>query len=137
MAKYELPKDLMAFWQPDLPRAAGLEWMKLSKQEQEQSNSEALEFMRLLPWKGAQKTALQNLPWPRTGVILDDGTLLADDVIPDELKECQIIVGAFIGAGIPFDLPALAHVMLTVGHLLIPSSDIRNGDIRPWNSSIH
>ena len=93
--------------------------------------------MDTLPWKGAKKTVLQNLAWPRTGVLLDDGTLLSDKQIPNEINECNIIVAAFIAAEVPFDIPALIHIMLCVGHLLIPTTDIRNSDIRPWNSSMH
>jgi hypothetical protein len=137
MAKYELPKDLMAFWQEDLPQAAGLEWRKLNTEGQRQTLIQAARFMDFLPWRGSKKTIVQNLCWPRTGVILDDGTLIADNATPEKVKECQIIIAAFIAADIPCDLPALAHVMLTVGHLLIPNTDFRKGDIRTWNSSIH
>lgn len=137
MPEYKLPKDMKAFWQPDLPRTAGQAWMKLPREQQEETILHATEFMGLLPWRGAKKTVIQNLAWPRSGVILDDGTLLADNIVPDKVKECSIVVSYFIGAKIPFDIPAMTHVMLMVGHLLIPTTDIRNGDIRPWNSSTH
>ena len=37
-------------------------------------------------WKGYKTTSTQSMQWPRKGVIRSDGTTIADDIIPSELK---------------------------------------------------
>ena len=93
---------------------------------------QATEFMEQLPWKGVQTTEDQSLAWPRTGVILKDGTLLSNTEIPESIRECSIKVSYFIAAGVPFDIPALTHVILTIGHLLIPGASVKKESLTSW-----
>ncbi len=37
-------------------------------------------------WKGNKATSIQFMKWPRTGAIRPDGTVVDDDVIPNEVK---------------------------------------------------
>jgi len=37
-------------------------------------------------WKGSRSTTIQNMLWPRTGVIRKDGTIIDSDILPSELK---------------------------------------------------
>lgn len=137
MAKYELPEDLAALWDEGLPSKASEAWEKLSDDERKKALSDATSFMEQLPWRGKKTSAMQNLTWPRTGVILDDGTLLPSNIIPKEIKDCTAMVATFIAANIPVGIPAMAHVFCFVNGLLIPGNDIKNNAIRPWNSTIH
>ena len=88
--------------------------------------------MEKLPWKGEKTTEHQNLAWPRTGVSLKDGTLISDSEIPEAIRECSIKVSYFIAAGVPFDIPALTHVILTIGHLLTPGASVKKENLTSW-----
>ncbi len=37
-------------------------------------------------WKGVKSTSIQSMQWPRKNVIRSDGTIVADDIIPSEVK---------------------------------------------------
>ena len=37
-------------------------------------------------WKGSKATETQSMQWPRSGVVRRDGTTVADDIIPSEVK---------------------------------------------------
>ena len=39
-----------------------------------------------IKWKGSKTTSTQSMDWPRTGVVLADGSAVADDSIPREVK---------------------------------------------------
>ena len=125
-------EDLAAYWKPHLVREAGEIAIKTPRDQMENIMVQATEFMEQLPWKGLKKTENQSLAWPRTGVILKDGTSLSDSEIPESIRECSIKVSYFIAAGVPFDIPALTHVILTIGHLLIPGASVKKESLTSW-----
>lgn len=129
--------NLIDYWQPELVREAGEIAIKIPRDDMESIMVQATEFMEQLPWKGAKKAECQTLAWPRRGVTLKDGTIIPDTEIPEAIMECSIKVSYFIAAGIPFDVPALTHVMLTIGHLLIPDADVKKESLIPWKHTIH
>ena len=123
---------LGAYWQPDLVRDACQIALQTPRDQMEDIMVQATEFMEQLPWKGVKKNKCQSLAWPRTSVILKDGSVLPDTEIPESVKECSIKVSYFIAAGIPFDIPALTHVILTIGHLLIPGASVKKESLTSW-----
>lgn len=127
-----MAENLIDYWKPDLVRQAGEVAIKTPRDQMEIVMVQATEFMEQLPWKGAQRTEYQSLAWPRTGVTLKDGTLLPDTEIPESIKECSIKVSYFIAAGVPFDIPALTHVILTIRHLLIPGANVKKDNLVSW-----
>ena len=131
------PRNLIEYWQPDLVREAGEIAIKIPRDHMEDIMVQATEFMEQLPWKGAKKAEDQTLAWPRRDVTLKDGTLISDTDVPEAIMECSIKVSYFIAAGIPFDIPALTHVMLTIGHLLIPDADVKKDNLMPWQQTVH
>ncbi len=124
--------DLAAYWKPNLVCEAGEIAIKTPRDQMENIMVQATEFMEQLPWKGHKKTDSQSLAWPRTGVTLKDGMLLPDTEIPESIRECSIKVSYFIAAGVPFDIPALTHVILTIGHLLIPGASVKKENLTSW-----
>ena len=132
VASDKTAERLMAYWEPDLVRQAGQIAIQTPRDEMEVAMVQATEFMEQLPWKGVKTTGLQSLAWPRTGVSLKDGTFLPETEIPESIRECSIKVGYFIAAGVPFDIPALTHVILTVGHLLIPGASVKKDSLTSW-----
>ena len=125
VAQQNTAETLIDYWKPDLVRQAGEVAIKTPRDKMETIMVQATEFMEQLPWKGVKKNKCQSLAWPRTCVILKDGSVLPDTEIPESVKECSIEVSYFIAAGIPFDIPALTHVILTIGHLLIPGASVK------------
>ena len=123
---------LLDYWKPDLVREACQIAIKTPRGKMENIMVQATEFMEQLPWKGAKKTRNQSLAWPRTGVSLKDGTLISDSEIPEAIRECSIKVSYFIAAGVPFDIPALTHVILTIGHLLTPGASVKKENLTSW-----
>ena len=69
-------KDLVAYWKPHLVREAGEIAIKTPRDQMENIMVQATEFMEQLPWKGVKKNKCQSLAWPRTSVILKDGSCL-------------------------------------------------------------
>ena len=131
-ARQNTSENLISYWQPDLVREAGEVAIKLPRNQMEKIMVQATEFMEQLPWKGVKTTGLQSLAWPRTGVSLKDGTLLPETEIPESIRECSIKVSYFIAAGVPFDIPALTHVILTIGHLLAPGASVKKETLTSW-----
>jgi len=131
-SRHNSAKNLAEYWEPDLVREAGQIALKTPWHKMEKIMVQATEFMEQLPWKGVKTTEHQTLGWPRTGVILKDGTLLSDTETPESIREGSIKVGYFIAAGVPFDIPALTHVILTVGHLLDPGASVKKEDLTSW-----
>ena len=131
-SQQHLAEDLAAYWKPHLVREAGEIAIKTPRDQMENIMVQATEFMEQLPWKGLKKTENQSLAWPRTGVVLKDGTSLSDSEIPESIRECSIKVSYFIAAGVPFDIPALTHVILTIGHLLIPGASVKKESLTSW-----
>lgn len=124
--------NLADYWMPDLARVAGRAALKTPRPKMEKIMVQATAFMEQLPWSGVKATDDQILAWPRSGVVLKDGTLLSDSEIPESVRECTIKVSYFIAAGIPFDVPALTHVILTIGHLLIPDASVKKESLTSW-----
>lgn len=137
MSSTHSSEGLASYWKPDLVREAGEIAIKLPREQMNDIMIQATEFMDQLPWRGLKRTRAQALAWPRMAVILKDGTLLDDDTVPESIRECTIKVAYFIAAGIPFDIPALTHVMLTVGHLLAPGADVKKDSLTPWAQTLH
>lgn len=61
----------------------------------------AMDFLATLEnqWQGARTSASQPLAWPRTGVYVY-GTALADDAIPQSLKDAQIRLALEADSGV-------------------------------------
>lgn len=61
----------------------------------------AMDFLATLEdqWQGVRTSASQPLAWPRTGVYVY-GTALADDAIPQSLKDAQIRLALEADAGV-------------------------------------
>ncbi len=127
-----MAENLIDYWRPDLVRQAGEVAIKTPRDQMETVMVQATEFMEQLPWMGLKKTEHQTLAWPRTGVTLKDGTLLPDSEIPESIRECSIKVSYFIAAGVSFDIPALTHVILTIGHLLDPGASVKKENLTSW-----
>ena len=125
-------ENLIDYWKPDLVREACEAAIKTPRDQMESIMVQATEFMEQFPWKGAQKNEYQSLAWPRTGVTLKDGRVLPDTEIPQAIRECSIKVSYFIAAGTPFDIPALTHVILTIGHLLTPGASVKKESLISW-----
>ena len=123
---------LGAYWQPDLVRDACQIALQTPRDQMEDIMVQATEFMEQLPWKGVKATKQQSLAWPRIGVSLKDGTSVSDTEIPEAIKDCSIKVSYFIAAGVPFDIPALTHVILTIGHLLTPGTSLKKENLTSW-----
>ena len=70
-------------------------WSALSDKE-----PALISMTNLLDWyckfKGSQTSTTQALKWPRTGVILPDGTTLDDDIIPTNVKNavCELVLSS-------------------------------------------
>jgi hypothetical protein len=105
-----------AKWDDTLPKLGREAVSKASKSEREEALIHATEFIDTLPFKGSRLTDEQSLSWPRKGVFRDDGAAVTG--VPEEIKEATSMVASFILAKIPFDAPAVAWVMLKIGHLL-------------------
>lgn len=131
-ARQQKAETLLDYWEPELVRKAGEIAIKAPRERMENIMVEATAFMEQLPWKGVTTVRGQNLAWPRAGVKLKDGSIIPDTEIPESVKECTIKVSYFIAAGIPFDIPALTHVILTIGHLLVPSASVKKADLISW-----
>ena len=125
-------EDLVTYWEPNLVREAGEVAIKTPRDQMENIMLQATEFMEQLPWKGVKTTKQQSLAWPRIGVSLKDGTSVSDTEIPEAIKDCSIKVSYFIAAGVPFDIPALTHVILTIGHLLTPGASLKKENLTSW-----
>lgn len=73
--------------------ARGYTWPNsASESVQEQAARRAADYLRnerRFAYKGTRKTALQTLPYPRTGVVERGGLSISDSVIPWRLKEAQ------------------------------------------------
>lgn len=136
-APQKTSQDLMSYWKPDLVRDAGQIALKLPHEQMNEVMILATEFMEQFAWRGLKRTYEQALAWPRMGAILEDGTLLLDDEVPEPIKECTIKVAYFIAAGVPFDVPALTHVILTIGPLLAPTADVTKNNLTPWGETVH
>ena len=65
---------------------------------------QAMDATESLQYRGEPTSALQPLSWPRTGVVLDDGTQIADNAIPLKLQTAMAWLVYYINAG--FDLSA-------------------------------
>lgn len=48
-------------------------------------------------WTGAPSTTTQKLAWPRTGMYDANGNAIADDVIPDDLKDATAELAGALG----------------------------------------
>ena len=68
----------------------------------------AMDFLATLEnqWQGARTSAAQPLAWPRTGVYVY-GTALADDAIPQSLKDAQCRLALDVDAGVEL-MPTVA-----------------------------
>jgi len=68
----------------------------------------AIDYLATLEdrWQGSRTSASQPLAWPRTGVYVY-GTALADDAIPQSLKDAQCRLALDVDAGVPL-LPTVS-----------------------------
>jgi hypothetical protein len=120
----------MIHWDSTLPVRGRQALERASYQERQAAFKRALEYMDTLPFKGRRVTSSQNRAWPRIGVFREDGTWIAG--VPGEFKKATGMVAGFILASIPFSAPALAWVILEIGHLLEEGADIIGRDVA-WN----
>ena len=70
--------------------------------------TKALDYLVTLEdrWQGSRTSASQPLAWPRTGVYVY-GTALADDAIPQSLKDAQCRLALDVDAGVEL-MPTVA-----------------------------
>lgn len=113
---------LMDEWDETLPERAREALASATTAQIEGALKHATEFLDTLPFKGTRARPNQNLSWPRTGVVSKGGSPILG--VPVEIKDATSLVAGFILAKIPFDTPALAWVMLKIGHLLEDDADI-------------
>jgi len=68
----------------------------------------AMDYLATLEdrWQGERTSPTQPLAWPRTGVYVY-GTALADDAIPQSLKDAQCRLALDVDAGVPL-LPTVS-----------------------------
>lgn len=114
-------------WDDSLPEKGRQACFRASREEAEAAIAHATQFLETLPYKGERLTDRQALSWPRKGVFRDDGAPITG--VPHEIKEAASMVAGFILAKIPFDIPAVAWVMATIGHLLKDDFDLGKSDI--------
>lgn len=72
-------------------------------------------------WKGFKKSATQPMEWPRTKVILRDGTEVADNVLPEAVK---IAVFEMVLSSISKD-PTLADPLMGLEELKVATLALR------------
>ena len=73
-----------------------------------------------IKWKGVKGTTAQSMQWPRTGAIRPDGTEIADDVIPSEVKTAVFELSfSNIDADRTVDDPLAGIGQLRAGSLMI------------------
>lgn len=123
LCSYFLRMSTVKAWDDSLPEQGRRAWQQAAQGEREQAIVHATQFLDTLSYKGEKLRPDQTLSWPRSGVFRDDGAPIAG--IPPEIKETTALVASFILAKIPFDVPAVAWVMLKVGHLLKQEIDPR------------
>jgi len=71
-------------------------------------------------WKGVKATSEQSMLWPRSGAIRPDGTEIADDVLPPEVKTAVYELAlASIDADRTSDDPLAGIGQLQAGSLMI------------------
>lgn len=114
-------------WDPTLPERARAAVQIASKEGKEAAIIHATQFIDTLPFKGERLHANQALAWPRKSVLGNDGAPVIG--VPEEIKEATSLVAGFILAKIPFDVPAVAWVMLKLGHLLQDDIDLMKHDV--------
>lgn len=59
-----------------------------------------MDALSLLDYDGQRVDAVQALPFPRSGITLSDNRPLADDAIPNELKQAQAWMAFYLQQGI-------------------------------------
>lgn len=70
----------------------------------EQNAQKAFDYLRnarrFRKWRGTLLSALQRGPYPRTGVVLPDGSVLPDGVIPWQLTDAQCALAVMSSGGV-------------------------------------
>lgn len=59
---------------------------------------QAMDWLELRSFKGAKTDPAQSLEWPRTGVLVN-GVTVADDVVPERIKQAQLAAAVMIDQG--------------------------------------
>jgi hypothetical protein len=62
----------------------------------------AMEMNTLVRWRGYITNVGQGLPWPRSLVYDNEGRLIADNVVPTQVKYAQFEMAMFLGRGDPY-----------------------------------
>ena len=96
-------------------------WDSFSEQEKVLiTSSQMLDWYT--KWKGNKATAAQSMQWPRTGAIRPDGTVIADDALPPEVKTAVFeLAFSNIGSDRTSDDPLAGIGQLKAGSLMIKS----------------
>jgi len=108
---------------PTLPERASKVASGATDAEIEEALAHAADFLGTLPWKGKKLNSSQGLSWPRSGVFVE-GKLVTG--VPEEIQKLNSLVTSFILAKIPFDLPALAWVMLHAEPFLLKGTELED-----------
>jgi len=75
-------------------------WVALSTEQKENLLIWATrELDNRVDWKGSKTDPESSLRWPRVGVFDRDGNLIADDVIPKQLKDAVCELARYLMAG--------------------------------------
>ena len=78
----------------------GLLSSTLATQSQRESMAlRAMDHLNVLEYNGSRVSNTQSLAFPRKGIMLSDNRELAEDVIPEELKQAQMWLIYYIDAG--------------------------------------
>lgn len=82
-----------------------------------------------ISWKGFKKSVLQPMEWPRTDVIVKDGTELDDDVLPDAVKIAVFELAiSSLTEDRTGDDPLLGLEQLRVSTLMLKAKPDKSGD---------
>jgi len=93
-----------------------------------------------IKWKGFRASTTQNMLWPRIDVVRRDGTIIADDVIPNEVKTATYEQALSSLEEDRTDDNALAGIsQLKAGSLMIKAAEsgVDSTDIDPIASKVY
>jgi hypothetical protein len=82
-----------------------------------------------ISWKGFKKAVLQPMEWPRTYVIVKDGTELSDELLPNEVKIAVFELAiSSLTEDRTGDDPLLGLEQLRVATLMLKAKPDKSGD---------
>jgi hypothetical protein len=97
-------------------------WSSFSSQEQVLiTSSNVIDWY--MNWKGYKTDSNQSMDWPRTDVVLRDGTVLNNDIIPENIKVsvCELALSFFSGDKLA-DNPLYGLDQVKLGTMMVKSS---------------